>query len=90
MKIIILKGRSENCYNYYSIYFSPVSFNPLSIQIAERISATMPSAGGTSSPPLTTTALASPITSQPFSYYEFAEADYDCFESIVNYAYSSQ
>nr|CDP96048.1 BMA-TAG-147, isoform a [Brugia malayi] len=33
--------------------------------------------------------LALPITTQPFSYYEFAEADYDCFEAIVNYAYSS-
>nr|CDP96046.1 BMA-TAG-147, isoform d [Brugia malayi] len=55
---------------------------------SKRVSTTMLSTAGTASPPLTT-ALALPITTQPFSYYEFAEADYDCFEAIVNYAYSS-
>ncbi|VDK62487.1 unnamed protein product [Onchocerca ochengi] len=48
---------------------------------------TMMSTGRTISPPLTVPA--SPIIPQPFSYYEFAEADYDCFEAIVNYAYTS-
>ncbi|VDM10693.1 unnamed protein product [Wuchereria bancrofti] len=55
---------------------------------SKRVSTAMLSTTGTASPPLTT-ALALPITPQPFSYYEFAEADYDCFEAIVNYAYSS-
>ncbi|CAG9536915.1 unnamed protein product [Cercopithifilaria johnstoni] len=55
---------------------------------SKRLSTTMLSTADTVSPPLTT-AHTSSITSQPFSYYEFAEADYDCFESIVNYAYSS-
>lgn len=59
------------------------------MQTTERMSITMLSTTDTISPPLTTTHT-SPLTSQPFSYYEFAEADYDCFESIVNYAYSSQ
>ncbi|KAL3989587.1 Kelch motif family protein [Acanthocheilonema viteae] len=56
---------------------------------SKRVSTTVLPTTETISPPLTTTVPASSITSQPFSYYEFAEADYDCFESIVNYAYSS-
>ncbi|VDO27339.1 unnamed protein product [Onchocerca flexuosa] len=56
-------------------------------QSSKRMNTVM-STGSTISPPLTTVP-ASPIVPQPFSYYEFAEADYDCFEAIVNYAYSS-
>ncbi|EFO17675.1 hypothetical protein LOAG_10824, partial [Loa loa] len=55
---------------------------------SKRVSTTMLATASTISPSLTT-AVVSPITLQPFSYYEFAEADYDCFEAIVNYAYSS-
>ncbi|MCP9263143.1 BTB/POZ domain protein [Dirofilaria immitis] len=53
---------------------------------AEHVSTTMLSTASTISLPVTTV-FASPIT--PQSFYEFAEADYDCFEAIVNYAYSS-
>uniref|UniRef100_F1KX05 Influenza virus NS1A-binding protein n=1 Tax=Ascaris suum TaxID=6253 RepID=F1KX05_ASCSU len=36
-----------------------------------------------------TTLLGSP-TQQPLAYYEFAQADYDCFTALVNFAYTSQ
>ncbi|KAM3728290.1 Influenza virus NS1A-binding protein [Dirofilaria immitis] len=55
-------------------------------QPSKHVSTTMLSTASTISLPVTTV-FASPIT--PQSFYEFAEADYDCFEAIVNYAYSS-
>uniref|UniRef100_A0A915Q2E5 BTB domain-containing protein n=1 Tax=Setaria digitata TaxID=48799 RepID=A0A915Q2E5_9BILA len=54
-------------------------------QSSKRISTSLLSTKGTVSSP----ALVLPTVPQPLSYYEFAEADYDCFEAIVNYAYSS-
>lgn len=33
--------------------------------------------------------MTSSTAQQPLAYYEFAQADYDCFEALVNFAYTS-
>lgn len=39
--------------------------------------------------PLVPTVLTSPTPQNQIAYYEFPQADYDCFEALVNFAYTS-
>ncbi|KAK6740329.1 hypothetical protein RB195_008660 [Necator americanus] len=37
----------------------------------------------------TTTLAVAPSTKKPMAYFDFAQTDYDCFEALVNFAYTS-
>ncbi|KIH48567.1 hypothetical protein ANCDUO_21363 [Ancylostoma duodenale] len=37
----------------------------------------------------TTTLTVAPSTKKPMAYFDFAQTDYECFEALVNFAYTS-